>query len=142
MQESGYYAGVNAIQKSQPSWTIQTDKVRSGEKEMTPEQRKRVAELTTGEKWRIEEWRPVNPEYNCYHIIAEKAVCSRLIFWDPKFDGDERQRSQALAVAEKAAELIDQYHEEDWLDANAGLVGMIKRKDMETLLSLVLELSE
>jgi len=57
---------------------------------MTPEQRKRVAEILTGKKWKVVPWRPVNPEHNRDMILLdEKAGWNQPTQWKPKFDGEE-----------------------------------------------------
>lgn len=112
---------------------------------MTPEQRKRVAEILTGQKWKVVPWRPVNPEYNRDMIMLDgKAGWNQDREWSPDFKGEDWQRSQALAVVEKVSELIDHKFESymvrgEW---SKRLRVAINEKNIDGLCEMILELSD
>lgn len=111
---------------------------------MTPEQRKRVAEIVTDREWKVVPWRPVNPEYNRDMIMLDgKAGWNQDREWSPDFKGEDWQRSQALAVMEWISDKIvnDVPADEEEMDSLA-VLNYIEKKNIESLLRFVLELSD
>lgn len=112
---------------------------------MTPEQRKRAAEIVTGKEHAVKPWRPVNPEHNKdYIVLAEPASGGGTIYWSPKFHGQDYQRSQALAVVEWIANKITDPKNDGafHVSHDTSLVSMIAARNIDELLEVVLEICD
>lgn len=107
---------------------------------MTPEQRKRVAELCTEKEWETCEYKPGFTQIR--HYYEPRDVFNPDI-WAPSFGSQDWQRSQALAVVEWIRDklpVITAFPDDRAISIK--YESAFKSRDIESLLSLVLELSD
>lgn len=106
---------------------------------MTPEQRKRVAEITTGKEWEVLRWRPFGADLYQKDVMHYPAKHQdKPEKWSPHFDGNDQQRSQALAVVKYLFGLSYS----TVLAHLSTIRTAIQDDDIESLERLVLELSD